>query len=220
MALGLFSPGFLGVVTAIGLLRPGYDLVSDQVSALGLGTTAGAADGAFIGFGVLLCLFSAGLWRSFRCDRAGRRGALLLALAGVSLALLAAFATDTGIRHVTVHGLLHDACVGLLAIGFLGGCLRFRTAFARDPRWRSLVVYTRATAIATPVIWIAWGVLGNRAPFNPAPPLIATGGLIQRCGILVMTAWIAVVAAHHSRLVWQARRRWRSGVGRPAVGPR
>ena len=221
VALGLFSPGFLTLVTEIGLLRPGYDMVSDQVSALGLGTTAGAADAAFVSFGVLLCLFAAGLWRSFRRDRAARRGALWLALAGVCLALLAAFATDTGIKHVTVHGLLHDTCVGLVALGFLGGCHRFRTAFARDPRWKGLALYTRATTIATPAIWLAWGLLGNRAPFNPTPPLMATAGLIQRCGILVMTAWIAVVAVHHSRLVWEARRRWRSQTGRrPATGHR
>ena len=74
-ALGLLSPGFLVLVFAAGRAAPGYSPLRDEVSELALGVTAAVLDGGLIGFGMLVCLFAAGLWRSFRVDAAGRCGA-------------------------------------------------------------------------------------------------------------------------------------------------
>jgi hypothetical membrane protein len=212
--LGLLSPGFLCLVIAAGLAAPRYSMVRDEVSDLGLrSVTADILDGGLIGFGALLCLFATGLWRSFRADVAGRRAAFLLVIVGVSVACLAAFPMDPSVRHPTVHGTIHGAlffvCVGL----FVSAAWMFARAFRRDPLWRRIAAYTRASAIAVVAVWVVWVAFASQQVFDPNPPLGAVAGLIERILIVVITVWIGVVAARHTQLAVLARRI--SAVARP-----
>jgi hypothetical membrane protein len=204
--LGMLSPGFLALVTAAGLLRPGYNMLRDEVSALGLGVTAAMADGGFVGFGALLCLFAVGLGRSFRSDRAARRGSLLLALVGLGVAFLAVFPTDPDYRHPSLHGIVHGSLFLGVVAAFVCACLQFGRAFRRDPLWRRLALYTWANSTAIVVIWLVWEGFASHQEFDPNPPLASWSGLIQRVLILGMSAWIGVVAVHHTRLALTARR--------------
>jgi hypothetical membrane protein len=187
-ALGLLSPGFLVLVFAAGRAAPGYSPLRDEVSELALGVTAAVLDGGLIGFGMLVCLFAAGLWRSFRVDAAGRCGALLLALSGVTVAALAVFPTDVSIRRTTVHGTIHDwlffAGVGM----FVGAGGLFARAFRRDPLWRRIGRYTRVNAVVVVAVWVVWLAFASQQQFDPRPPLGAVAGLIERVLILCMTA--------------------------------
>lgn len=217
VAVGLASPGFLALVTVVGLLRPGYDMAADEISALGLGATAAITDGGFAVFGGLLVLFSAGLWRSFRFDREAVAGAALLGLTGLAVAALALFPTDPGPRHLTQHGMLHNVALGIAVTGFLAAGVEFTRVFRRLPRWRRLAAYTRANIIWLAALWPAWALLSDRQPYDLRPPLGAASGLIERLGVLAMSAWIAAVALHHTRLVLAARRSATAQTGRPTA---
>jgi hypothetical membrane protein len=206
VAVGLASPGFLALVTVVGLLRPGYDMVADEISQLGLGATAAITDGGFAVFGGLLVLFSAGLWRSFRFDHDAVAGSILLGLTGLGVAALALFPTDPGPRHLSQHGMLHDVALGIAVTGFLAAGVEFSRVFRRLPRWRRLAAYTRANILWLAALWPAWAFLSDRQPYDLRPPLGAASGLIERLGVLAMSAWIAAVALHHTRLVLAARR--------------
>jgi hypothetical membrane protein len=204
--LGLLSPGFLCLVIAVGLVAPGYSTMRNEVSELGLGPTAAALEGAFVGFGVLMCLFASGLWRSFRGDPAGRCGAVLLGLTGLTVAALAAFPTDLNIRRTTVHGTIHG-WLFFVGVGmFVGAAGLFARAFRRDPLWRRMAGYTRVNAALVVAVWVVWLAFASQQQFDPSPPLGFAAGLIERLLILCMSGWIGVVAARHTQLAVRARR--------------
>jgi hypothetical membrane protein len=205
-AIGLLSPGFVILVAVAGLAAPHYSAVHDEVSDLGLGVTAAVLDGGFVAFGALLCLFAAGLRRSFRADATGRRGALGLGLVGVAVACLAAFPTDADARHPTLHGTIHGALFLAGIGGFVFAAWHFARAFRRDPLWRRIAGYTQANAVAIVAVWAVWEAFASVQAFDPHPPLGAVGGLIERVLILGMAGWIAVVALRHTQLALVARR--------------
>lgn len=221
--LGLLSPCFLGLVAAAGLFAPGYSPVHDEVSDLALGAAAPLLDGGLAGFGALLCLFAVGLGRSFRTDADGRRGAFALGLAGVAVACLAAFPTDRSVRHQTLHGVLHGGLFLVSVVAFVAAEWQFARAFRRDSRWRALGRYTRLNAVAVAFVWLVWAMSASQQPFDPHPPLGAVAGAIERVLILVMCAWIGVVAARHTQLSLAARAASASGTRRrriPSPGAR
>ncbi|MGN6380534.1 MAG: DUF998 domain-containing protein, partial [Gaiellales bacterium] len=163
--VGLLSPGFLALVTTVGLLRPGYNMTRDEVSQLGLGVTAAAADGGFAGFGVLLCLFAAGLGRSFRSDRAARRGSMLLGVVGLTVVGLALFPTDPDFNRTSLHGMIHGSLFGLGVAAFVASCLHFGQAFRRNPLWRRMALYTWANTPAVAAIWVVWACFASQQQF-------------------------------------------------------
>jgi len=199
VALGLVGPGFIGVFTWAGLIDPGYSMVTEDVSNLAIGPAAAIQTANFIAFGVVLCLFSVGLWRSF-ADRAARRGSLLVGAMGLGLFGLAAFKTDISYAHPTLHGVLHGLVFSAIMLCFIAACWHFARAFARDVRWRPLLRYTRVTGVAAPVMWAVLMAFGARGRGDTTELLSPWNGVCQRALILVLCAWLMMVAVHHIRV--------------------
>jgi hypothetical protein len=126
------------------LLAPTHD----WPSGLALGPYGWMMTAAFILAGLLMACFGFGLRQAFSQNRAARRAAVLVVLAGGALIGLAS-PTDLTIRTTpaTWHGRLHDLSYVALGLTLLPAMLAFGFAFRSELRWRGLANFTWLVAV-------------------------------------------------------------------------
>jgi hypothetical protein len=154
----------------------------DWPSGLALGPYGSVMEAAFIGSGIAMIVFAAGLQRGLaRPEQRG--GPTLLTLAGVALVLLA-FKTDPTLSRLppTWHGRIHDAAFVLLGASLLPAMLLLARRFRHDPAWRGHATYTLATLLL-------------------AAPAFVLKGLAFYVFLVAMLLWIALTAAR----LWRIR---------------
>ena len=152
----------------------------DWPSGLALGPQGGWMVAAFVGGGALLPLFAWGLQRGIRAGSA--LGPVLLAAAGVALALLGFKADPTYIPTPrTWQGSVHDGAFVLLGLTLFPAMLALAARFRRDPHWRGQATYTLATLLL-------------------AAPAFAIKGAAFYLFLLAIMVWFVVTGVRLSRL--------------------
>jgi hypothetical protein len=185
--LGMAGPLLLGgAIAALTWLERdfmrglGWDPIGaptlDWPSGLALGPYGGIMEAAFIGSGMGMIIFAAGLQRGVAHPKQWS-GPALLAVAGGALMLLAS-KTDPTLSHAppTWHGRLHDAAFVLLGMALLPAMLLLARRFRHDPAWRGHAGYTLATLLL-------------------AAPAFVLKGLAFYVFLAAMLLWVTLTAA-------------------------
>lgn len=194
--------GPLFVITFLieGATRADYNALRHPVSSLALGDFGWMQVANFIVAGLLMVVFSLGLWLALRPRRASIWGPLLVAVWGIGLLGAGIFLTDpvSGyppgtpdlLLNPTAHGALHDqfSLIGFLALTV--ACFVFSYRFARQGE-RGWALYSAVTGILFPV-----GIVLASAAFSQDQGLVTFGGLLQRVTVTIGWTWLTLLAIH------------------------
>jgi hypothetical membrane protein len=194
---------FVALFTLAGFLRPGYSVLRQSISALGVGPTAWLGNTDAVIFAVLLLAFAIGFYFEMRhiLNQAGRVAWLvlfILACVGIFNAAIFPAASSTAGLHWTI-GFLPAFLAPVVAYLVVGWQWR------RVSGWQGYGWYSLVTALlAVVLIVLSFALLApRRATGGPATPI---GGLIERVLVLVAFAWPVVVGW---RLFLQGSGNWR-----------
>ena len=184
-AAGIVGPLVLvGMDLAAALAVPKYNLVRDSISSLALTSLGWIQTIGFLVIGLMIEIFTAGLFLNIRRRRGFGFGILLLALFGFGMLLIGAFRTDAVGAPATVNGTIH--LVG--AYGVLGlfpvAVALLLTSIRNDPRWHGIFRYSVVTGI------IALGF----AVGHIFVPHLSWFGLYERLTVANAIVWVEVSA--------------------------
>ena len=150
---GLVAPlTYTAALVFGGLAQPdAFSSADDAISDLGSDTASSGWIYNQIGLnltGILVVVFSLGLWRELSPDLLGRLGAVALALTGFTLFLQGFFrldcqAIDAGCEN-TWHSEAHRWATGVSTVFLFAAPLLLALAFRRLPRWRETWLPTLA----------------------------------------------------------------------------
>jgi hypothetical membrane protein len=165
--------------------QPGYNFVKDSISSLALTSLGWIQTIGFLVIGLLVEIFTAGLFLNVNRRRGFGLGIGLLALFGFSLLMIGAFRTDPvgGVRTIdgTIHLIASIAVFGLFPIAVLS----LVSSLKNDPNWRGMFLYT--------IITIGLGsalALGRLF----LPEKLSYFGLYERIMVANAIVWVEVVA--------------------------
>lgn len=183
--------------TAVALasgLRPGYDQAASTISRLSVGPNAAVMDGGFISYGTLTIVIALTL-RARVPAALGRAALVLLALSGACTAglglqwvlwslsgatpALAPVRLTTDAAYDVIHGLL---AAGAFAFSGLGSLLTGMSVRGR-PGWGG---YDRIFVLCALGVLVLSSYLAARVP--------ASEGAVQRAAVVLLQAWVAVLA--------------------------
>ncbi len=168
----------------LGLMRPGYSPVRQQLSDLAVGANGGLMTAAFVVGGLLLLAGVVGIFQGIREMDAAARWicTVLLALSPLGGIVVGAFNETQVVGHVTGAILAFQTPV----IGFLVTGLVIR----RSPRWRRIgnwLLLASPLTLALVFVFLQTGPPG--APLTPA----GLGGLTERALVLEIHAWFVAL---------------------------
>jgi hypothetical membrane protein len=200
---GIVAPVVFTIFVAVeSLLRPGYDQISQPISALGADGTPNAIlqNVNFLVTGSLIVAFGYGLYRELGDDRGSKIGALLVIAFG-ALALVgdSIFHCDPGCPKDNVsfsqqmHGLF--AFSGFIAIT-VAPFFVWRT---RITEWQPL----RSYSLVAGVVFVLLTFVVT--PLSLGGPLAPMMGLVQRLYIAAVFLWIEFMAVRLLRLSMQSQ---------------
>ena len=185
---GFLAPALLlSLYVAASLLNPGFNHIGRTVSRLGVEGVAHpeVMNSGFIVFGVLMLLFSCGLYIRFRPYFMAKLLWLTLALCGLGVLLAGVFHADPlgtlGPR--SFESMLHSAFASLSILSLIVGMLAAADIFRRYPAWRGFVapsVLLAAVVLLVVVLFMASAV--DR-----------WAGLCERLFYTIAFGWIWVV---------------------------
>ena len=132
---------------AAAVSEPKYNLVRDSISALGLTSLGWIQTIGFVVFGLLVEIFTAGLFLNIRRKQLLDLGIGLLVFFGFGLALIGLFRTDPIGGLPTMSGRIH-VWAAYSVLGLFPVVLALLLSSIRnDPNWRGLFYYTIVTGI-------------------------------------------------------------------------
>jgi hypothetical membrane protein len=173
-------------VLALNLIQLGhYDVLSDAVSLLALGTAGAAMNAAFFMLGIGIALVA---WMLRRSVRKATIGPALLTLAAAAAIASGIFHTNANGTPATTESNIHMAAGITVFLTMVAAMYVFAWRFRRDPRWRSF---------ATPTL--LWAITGTVTffliPFAGDPRF----GLAQRLHLATWLSWLLVTAIRTRR---------------------
>ena len=184
---------FITMVITLGLLRPGYDPVTQFQSELGATGTQNAIfmDINFVLVGILIVAFALGLHRGISKGVGSKTGPALLAINGAFGGAQGIFPADPGEKVVSFSGNMHNL-VGLISlIAFILGLLVIARRLKNDPLWQDYRSYTRITGFVMLGVFVGGFLFLFLLPWH---------GLTQRLLFLIPAAWAEVMAIRLLRL--------------------
>lgn len=156
---GIIGPiMFWSVSIILGILQPGYSSVRNTLSALVYAHTGWMQTLDFCFFGLLVILFTLGLYVGVQPRRGFRLSMYLLGTMGLGMFIIGVFPTDIG-PVCSLHGYIHHYTVRVITIIFPITCFLMVPSLKADPRWKALAAYT-AFCGAMVVVLIVIGVIG------------------------------------------------------------
>jgi hypothetical membrane protein len=197
----LFVAGF----TLAGLVRPGYDPVTQFISDLGVGQNGWIQNANFVIFGALIIAFAVGLYRGLPRTSGARAATVLILAAGCGIVLSGLF-TEPEPGVPSLHGLIHVVAFLVVFTSLIATYFTVARVVRSDANWRGYGRYCALTGVAVAlllVIFFFFASPTDDATVNNAP-LAAGAGLLQRVLVLVAFAWCAVIGSH---LIALGRRR-------------
>jgi len=137
----LAGPVYVVTALAQGLLRPGFDLMHDDVSLLSNGSLGWIQIANFVVTGLMVVACAVGIRRALGAGRGATWGPVLLAVYGVGLIGAGIFVADPMYGFppgtapgrpsvITTHGILHIVSAAIGFLGFVGACFVFARRFA------------------------------------------------------------------------------------------
>jgi hypothetical protein len=188
------------VLVATALLLPiwsRYSLVRDNISELALGRYGFAQTAAFVLAGVGTMALAFAIRQLTKGSWGSRVGSLLIAVYGAGAILSAVFPTDridspTDLSSLSATGTIHIAVAIASFLGVIVGMFVLSRTFARERSWGSfwrLSVFFPAGALALSIV-------------QQEGPLI---GLLRRALVIVISAWLILVALRVRSIVTPGR---------------
>jgi hypothetical membrane protein len=176
---------FTIVVIILGLLRPDYSHVSEQISKLGEVGAPNAAiqDANFIVFGLLVVVFAYGLHKGIGDGRGSRIGPILIGIGGMVGFMGAGVFSLPSPIHAPV------SIIGLTAL--MVATFAISRRLKRDSRWHSYGSYSLIFGGIAVVLFLVVFIAGPQSPWF---------GLIQRLFIAPLFVWLEIMALHLARI--------------------
>ena len=163
---------------------PNYDIIRDTISSLALTSMGWIQTIGFLVIGLLIEIFTAGLFLNIKRRRGFGFGILLLALFGFGMLLIGAFRTDPVGGPATVNGKIHlVGAYGVLGLFPVAVALLLSSIW-NDPQWRGMFRYSAATGL------VAFGLAVGRLFL----PQLSWFGLYERLTVANAIAWVEVSA--------------------------
>ncbi len=169
---------------AAAVSEPKYSLIRNSISALGLTSLGWIQTIGFVVFGLLVEIFTAGLFLNIRRRQLFDLGIGLLVFFGFGLAVIGLFRTDPIGTVATLSGRIH-VWAAYSVLGLFPVVLALLLSSIRnDPNWRGLFIYTIATGI------LAFALAVGRLFL---PQNISWFGLYERILVANVLIWLEVI---------------------------
>jgi hypothetical protein len=175
---------------AASLSITGYSPIRDTVSSLALTPIGWLQSICFLAMGLLLEIFTAGLFFNIHRARGFYAGVVLLVLCGFELMLIAAFHMDAPGTPRTTDGIIHSIASYSLGLLFPFAILLLAPSLKSTPNWKNIFIYTLAAGVLAFALIIGAVFTEQTGWF----------GLYERIIILNAIIWVEVVAIHFLRL--------------------
>ncbi|HET7419052.1 MAG TPA: DUF998 domain-containing protein [Candidatus Dormibacteraeota bacterium] len=190
----LAGPLYVVVALVQAALRPGFDLLHDDVSLLANGAWGWVQVLNFVVTGACVAAFAVGAARALAGRPAGTWAPRLLALYAVGLIAAGIFVADpmNGFpagapagrpETISVHGLLHIAAAGVGFIGLVAACFVMARRFASERR-RAWVAFSIITGV---VFLVAFAAIAS----GSSSAVVVVGFW---AALLLAWSWMAAVA--------------------------
>ena len=168
---------------AAAVSEPKYSLIRDSISALGLTSLGWIQTIGFVVFGLLVEIFTAGLFLNIRRRHLFDLGIGLLTFFGFGLALIGLFRTDPIGGLPTMAGRIH-VWAAYSVLGLFPVVLALLLSSIRnDPNWRGFFLYTIVTGILAFVLAVGRLFL---------PQNITWFGLYERILVANVLVWLEI----------------------------
>ena len=169
----------------------GYSLIRDSISSLAWTPMGWLQSIGFLTVGLLVEVFSAGLFFSIHAARGFRIGIGLLACFGFGLLLIGAFPTDLIGSPTTIQGTIHTVATAIVFFIFPIASLLIAISLRKDLYWRGLFAHTIATSALALALMIGRVWL---------PPELSWFGLYERILVANTIIWVGIMAVRLLRL--------------------
>lgn len=178
------------------LAVPKYDLIRDSISSLALTSLGWIQTIGFLVIGLLIEIFTAGLFLNIKRQRGFDFGIFLMVLFGFGMLLIGAFRTDAVGAPATVNGRIHlVGAYGILGLFPVAVALML-SSIRNDPQWNGIFRYSIITGV------IALGLAVGRIFL----PHLSWFGLYERLTVANAIAWVEVSAIWLLRLSLRRQR--------------
>lgn len=182
---------------AAAVAEPKYSLIRDSISALGLTSLGWVQTVGFVVLGLLVEIFTAGLFLNIRRRNLFDFGIGLLTFFGFGLALIGLFRTDPIGGFPTMSGQIHVwAAYSVLGL-FSVALALLLSSIKNDPNWRGLLHYTIVTGI------LAFALAVGRLFL---PQNINWFGLYERILVANVLIWLEIIGIRLLLLSIQRKR--------------
>jgi hypothetical membrane protein len=171
----------------VGYMQPGYSFTEQRLSELG----ASGAPYAFIfnvvglmTSGILVVVFSLGLYSEFSSNWMARIGSGLLTLCGASLIMIGVFPCDVGSMEASASGILHGVFAGIGTFAIVSAALAMWLGLKDDAVWRNHSWFSLGVAVVAVALYVPY-------LFSSLP---GWNGAVQRMLVMVLLVWIEVMS--------------------------
>ncbi|MFC1934462.1 DUF998 domain-containing protein [Chloroflexota bacterium] len=196
---GLVALLVMGLVEILLVLRDvGYNPVVESISSLGLRSLGWLQTISFLLGGLLIEVFTIGLYLDVRRNITSQLSAGILVFFGFGLLLIAAFKTQPAGAPQSIEGLIHSATARTVFLLFPLVCFLLVPSLRADNRWKNLFVYNIVAGALGAIFVVIWLVFSTR---------INWFGLYERILFANATIWLGVMAVQLLRL--SLREGWR-----------
>ncbi len=182
---------FTAAWAVLGLLRPGYSIISQPVSGLSVGPSAALMNGAFVLMGIFVAVGVVGIFQSIRELGAIARWSctVLMGLSGAGSVLCGLFTFEAA---PLAHLISFLVAGGVPVFAFLITGLVLR----RIPSWRR---FGHALLLASPLSFALLLVFAKTFSIPSIEAGVGVAGLTERIAVLELHAWYVALA-------WRATR--------------
>lgn len=139
---------FASAYSLVGAARPGYNPLTDTISALSLGPSGWMQVANFVLFGLLTAV-SALAWRAALAPGRGSTVIpVLKGLMGIGLVLAGLSVMDpAGAAAGSLHGTMHNVASYIALTGTWVSTFVFAARFAQEPRWRPWSIFAALSGL-------------------------------------------------------------------------
>ncbi|NYT00478.1 MAG: DUF998 domain-containing protein [Methanocellales archaeon] len=184
---------YTSIMIAIGLLRPGYNHLTQPMSELGevggpnaiIMNTAG-----FMLLGFFIIAFAFGLHRGMNEGEGSKVGPALIAMSGIGWIAVGLFHVDPKSAEISFTSMMHISGAMIVGLGFSIAPFAIARRSRKDHRWASYRPYSLSTGILTAILGLVFIFAGIEEYM----------GALQRIVTGVPLIWIEVMAIRLLRL--------------------
>ncbi len=170
-------------ITVFSYLTPGYSHLTNAISELGINDKQYALEFNIFGFGIvglLVSLFSYGLYQTIRQYKGSRLLSIIVFISGISWGILGIFSLAPNLQ-TTFLSNMHYVFVSINYLSFIVGVALMAIFLRKEMHWKNVIVLS--------IIYALIGISTFIIPTSIIP-----GGIIQRIAIFVYFAWILTIS--------------------------